>query len=71
MLVSCGKRILSAVSGSEGISQRIRNVAEIAPHICAAMNNGTSTGRIPANVSETDLAIVTAGFANEVDEVNQ
>ena len=32
---------------------------------------GTSTGRIPANVSLMDLAIVTAGFANDVDEVNQ
>jgi len=35
------------------------------------MNQGTSSGRIPANVSLSDLAIVTAGFANDVDEVNQ
>ena len=28
-------------------------------------------GRIPANVSLNDLAIVTAGFANDVEEVNQ
>jgi hypothetical protein len=32
---------------------------------------GTSTGRMPANVSLADRASVTAGFANEVDEVNQ
>jgi len=56
---------------SLGISQRNKNVAEIAPASCAATNRGTSTGRIPANVSENDRAIVTAGFANDVDEVNQ
>ena len=28
-------------------------------------------GRIPANVLLNDLAIVTAGFANDVEEVNQ
>jgi hypothetical protein len=31
----------------------------------------TSPGRIPANVSESERAMVTAGFANEVDAVNQ
>jgi hypothetical protein len=35
------------------------------------MKRGASMGRIPANVSLSDLAIVTAGFAKEVDEVNQ
>jgi len=35
------------------------------------MNPGTSTGLIPAKVSVIDLAIVTAGFANEVEAVNQ
>src|SRR6266481_4694663 len=61
----------SAVSGHEGMSQRINTVAAIAPHICAAMKRGTSTGRIPAKVSDTARAMVTAGFANEVEEVNQ
>jgi len=28
-------------------------------------------GRIPANVSVSDRAIVIAGFANDVDAVNQ
>jgi len=31
------------------------------------MKPGTSAGRIPANVSVTDRASVTAGFANDVD----
>jgi hypothetical protein len=35
------------------------------------MNNGTSAGSIPENVSDKDRASVTAGFANEVDGVNQ
>jgi hypothetical protein len=35
------------------------------------MNGGTSTGRIPANVFEMDRASVTAGFAKDVDAVNQ
>jgi len=35
------------------------------------MNAGASTGRIPANVSLSARAIVTAGFANDVDAVNQ
>jgi len=54
-----------------GISQRNSNVAPRPPRNWARTKSGTSMGRIPANVSETDLAIVTAGFANEVDEVNQ
>ena len=35
------------------------------------MNHGTSVGRIPANVFVNARAIVTAGFANDVDAVNQ
>jgi len=34
-------------------------------------NPGTSIGRIPAKVSLAARAIVTAGFANDVDDVNQ
>ena len=48
-----------------------RRVAASAPAICASMKPGTSTARIPANVSVMDRATVTAGFANEVDAVNQ
>jgi transcriptional regulator GlxA family with amidase domain len=54
-----------------GASQRNKIVAAIAPVNCAATNHGVSTGRIPANVSLRLRAIVTAGFANEVDAVNQ
>src|ERR1700687_4329625 len=60
-----------ALAFNPGTSQRNRNVAAIAPANCPATNVGTSTGRIPENVSESDRAIVTAGFANDVDEVNQ
>ena len=35
------------------------------------MNAGTSAGRIPAKVSLAERASVTAGFANEVEAVNQ
>jgi hypothetical protein len=35
------------------------------------MKPGASAGRIPANVFVNALATVTAGFANEVDAVNQ
>jgi hypothetical protein len=35
------------------------------------MNPGASEGRIPENVSVKDRASVTAGFANEVEAVNQ
>jgi len=35
------------------------------------MNKATPLGAIPANVSDNERAIVTAGFANEVEAVNQ
>jgi hypothetical protein len=35
------------------------------------MKPGASSGRIPANVSLSARAMVTAGLANEVDAVNQ
>jgi hypothetical protein len=34
-------------------------------------NPGASAGRMPANVFVSERAIVTAGFANEVEGVNQ
>lgn len=37
----------------------------------ATIKPGASTGRMPENVSVIDRAIVTAGFAKEVDAVNQ
>jgi hypothetical protein len=41
------------------------------PATWAAMNIGPLSGEIPAKVSVRLRASVTAGFANEVDEVNQ
>jgi len=35
------------------------------------MKPGLSAGRMPEKVSLSDLPIVTAGFANDVDAVNQ
>ena len=42
-----------------------------APASCAATNIGTPEGAMPAKVSLRDRAIVTAGFAKDVDAVNQ
>jgi len=47
------------------------SVAAKLPATCAIRKNGTSAGRIPENVLESDRAIVTAGFAKDVDAVNQ
>lgn len=52
-------------------SQPKATVATAAPINCAKMKAGVSAGRIPANVLVNALAAVTAGFANEVDAVNQ
>src|SRR5277367_2648537 len=60
-----------ARSRKSGTSHRNSMVAAAAPANCANKNPGISTGRIPANVSLNPLAIVTAGLANEVEEVNQ
>jgi hypothetical protein len=60
-----------AASRGEGTSHRNKSVAAIAPPIWAAMKGGASIGRIPAKVSDSERASVTAGFANEVDDVNQ
>jgi hypothetical protein len=35
------------------------------------MNGRTSLGAIPAKVSESERATVTAGFANDAEAVNQ
>jgi hypothetical protein len=61
----------AAVAGSEGTIHRNRAVAAAAPTSCARMKPGTSTGRMPENVFVRALAIVTAGFANDVEDVNQ
>jgi hypothetical protein len=60
-----------AESRIEGISQRNKNVAAIAPHICAMTKAGTSTALMPANESDKERARVAAGFAKDVEDVNQ
>jgi hypothetical protein len=42
-----------------------------APTSWAAANPGTDEGAIPAKVSVAARAIVTAGLANEAEDVNQ
>ena len=54
-----------------GQSQAASTVAASAPMSCATMKAGTPPGEMPANVSDSDRAIVTAGFAKDVDAVNQ
>src|SRR5580692_14820 len=68
---SCSRRISPARACKCGTSQRNTIVAATPPRNWANTNEGTSIGRIPANVSLRHLAMVTAGFANEVDTVNQ
>ena len=46
-------------------------VATVAPANCAAMKPGASAGRMPAKVSESARAMVMAGLAKEVEDVNQ
>ena len=58
------------VDGLPGIIQRNTHTASAAPAIWASMNPGTSPGRMPENVSVNERASVTAGLANEVDELN-
>ena len=45
--------------------------AKKAPRIWLRMNAGASTGRMPEKVSVSKRAIVTAGWANHVEAVNQ
>ena len=46
-------------------------LAASAPTSSATMKPGTSEGAIPAKVSLSDRAMVTAGLAKDVDAVNQ
>jgi len=52
-------------------NKRATGTAARAPRNCARMNAGTWDGEMPAKVSDKERAMVIAGFANEVDEVNQ
>src|ERR1017187_5021849 len=65
-----GNRLTTAfaLAGNDGTSHRKVRVAAAAPSSCATRKPGTSTGRIPANVSLAARASVTAGLANDVDD---
>ncbi len=52
-------------------NQRPRTTAASIPTNCAAMNAPTPVGAMPAKVSDSARAIVTAGLANDVEDVNQ
>src|SRR5258706_12700218 len=57
--------------GVSSNSQRARTHASPAPASCAALEAGASIHRIPPKLSGKLRAVVTAGFANEVDAGNQ
>jgi hypothetical protein len=59
------------VAEFEGINNSATNIAAMAPISCARMNARTLAGAIPEKLLVNDLAIVTAGFAKDVDAVNQ
>ena len=52
-------------------SQPRKTVAVIAPMIWAVIKPGTAAGMMPENVLVNERAMVTAGFANDVEDVNQ
>lgn len=55
----------------QSISCTVARIGHLRPKEVAVINRGTSVGLIPANVSLRALATVIAGFANDVDAVNQ
>src|SRR6516165_2794475 len=54
-----------------GHSHTATATAASIPTSCATTNANTPAGAIPANVSDRERAMVTAGLANDVDAVNQ
>jgi hypothetical protein len=67
----CGQNDAFTLNFSVWNSKRANPNAANAPANCAKTNPGASMGRIPENVLVSDRAMVMAGFANEVDAVNQ
>jgi hypothetical protein len=62
---------IASVTMLPGDSIRTTTRAAIAPVNSASMNAGTSIGRIPKKLFESELAMDMPGLANEVDAVNQ
>ena len=63
--------VSQAVDASSSSNHRKKIVASIAAINCIATKAAIFSGLIPVNVSENPRAMVTAGLAKEVDEVNQ
>jgi len=59
------------VGSASANNNRARPKATSAPKSCATMKAGASRGRMPEKVLVIERPIVIAGFANEVDAVNQ
>jgi hypothetical protein len=67
----CDQALEESADLRSGNKSRLIANAAMAPANCASIKTGTSIGRIPENVLVSDLAIVIAGFAKEVEAVNQ
>src|SRR3954447_147544 len=61
----------SAARPASGYNASTSAAPAAAPTSCAARKAGTEAGAIPANVSEKIRPMLTAGLANDVEEVNQ
>src|SRR5271154_1947776 len=70
-LTATPRAALPCSRAGAGDSHRKSSVDASEPRSCARVNGRISVGRIPANVSLSDLANVTAGLANDVEAVNQ
>ena len=61
----------TASAGRSGIEEPRNGDREGTPISCATMNAGADDGLMPANVLLSVRAMVTAGLAKLVDDVNQ
>src|SRR4029450_6557390 len=67
----CGTTALPAVAGASGKKKLPRRRPTSPPASWAAMKNRADVGAMPAKVSEKIRPTVTAGFAKDVELVNQ
>jgi hypothetical protein len=69
--VSYGTTTSPPTSPTRGYSTSSNPMPTSRPTSCAITKPGTGDGAIPANVSVKARPIVTAGLANDVEDVNQ
>src|SRR6266581_4603739 len=69
LVSECGITTAGASFRRKGINHQKRIVAAAAPRSWATIKPGTSLGLMPAKVSLIERASVTAGLANDVDDV--